>query len=207
MKRVTHHLGLLAGVTLMALASAGARAADTGKLVESCARCHGNDGASTESDVPSIGGLSAEYLKLNLEAYKSKERPCPESKVRAGDKKGTKTDMCQIAKELGDSDVKQLAGHFAGKKFARMAQKADAELAKKGKRIHQDNCEKCHSNDGSTAADDAGILAGQSMEYLRQAFQEYSEGKRPMEQKMKPKIKVLQKDDFEALVNYYGSFK
>ena len=83
----------------------------------------------------------------------------------------------------------------------------DPELAKKGKAIHQDDCEKCHSNDGTVASDDAGILAGQRMGYLAQTFDYYKSGKRSMEKKMKPKIDKLDKAGFDALVNYYGSFK
>jgi cytochrome subunit of sulfide dehydrogenase len=207
MTRHRHYLALLACISLAALVTARVDAADTAKLSDNCALCHGKDGASTEADIPSIGGMSAEYLKLNLLQYKKKERPCPETTLRSGDKKGTKTDMCQVTKDLSDSDLGSLADLYAGKKFVRRVQKFDTELARKGKHAHQDNCEKCHSNDGSVASDDAGILAGQSMDYLRDVFKEYTAGTRPMEQKMKPKIKALQTEDFEALVNYYGSFK
>ena len=75
------------------------------------------------------------------------------------------------------------------------------------KAIHQQNCEKCHANDGSEAKDDAGVLAGQWTPYLRKTFEEYKADKRHMEQKMKPKIKELDKDGIEALLNYYASFK
>ena len=59
----------------------------------------------------------------------------------------------------------------------------------------------------AVAEDDAGILAGQWMPYLRHSFEEYSSGQRPMPKKMKPKFDELTKDDVDALVNYYGSFK
>ena len=55
--------------------------------------------------------------------------------------------------------------------------------------------------------DDAGILAGQWMPYIRHTFEEFSSGKRPIPKKMKPKFDELTKDDVDALVNYYGSFK
>jgi sulfide dehydrogenase cytochrome subunit len=183
----------------------GASAADVAKLTETCANCHGKDGASTESEVPIIGGMSAEYIKLSLVSYSKKERPCPETEVKAGPKKGTKTDMCKVAKELSDGDIKDVAGYYAGKKFVRAKQKFDPTLAKKGKEIHDINCDKCHSNSGSAASDDAGILAGQWIPYLEETFKQYSAGKRPMEQKMKPKIEKLDKAGVDALVNFYGS--
>lgn len=199
---------LLSGVGLFSLFLAtGAWAADVNKLVENCANCHGKDGASTESDVPIIGGYSATVLGDNLTAYKKKARPCPETKYRNGDNKGQKTDMCQVAKDLSEADIKQVAQYFAGKKFVRSVQKFDPVLAKKGKGIHERLCEKCHSEGGSLASDDAGMMAGQWMPYLREQFKDYKAGKRPMVKKMKPKMDKLETADIEALINYYGSFK
>ena len=198
----------LAGTVLFSLFLAtGAWAADVNKLVESCANCHGKDGAITESDVPIIGGYSAPYITDSMTAYKKKERPCPETKYRVGEKKGTKTDMCQIAKDPSDGDIKQMAQYFAGKKFVRAKQEFDPALAKKGREIHERSCEKCHAEGGSLASDDGGILAGQWMPYLEETFKEYESGKRPMPKKMKPKMDKLDKAAVDALIHYYGSFQ
>ena len=43
------------------------------------------------------------------------------------------------------------------------------------------------------------------MKYLREQFEDYLSGKRPMPEKMKPKIEKLDKDDVENLINFYGS--
>ena len=207
MTQKTTRLALLAGAGLFSLALSSGAWADVNKLAESCAGCHGKDGASTESDVPIIGGVSAPFMSDSLAAYKKKELPCPETKYRSGDKKGQKTNMCDVAKDLSDGDMKDLGKHFAGKKFVRAQQKFDAALAKKGKEIHEHSCDKCHSEGGSLASDDAGILAGQWMPYLKEQLKEFKSGKRPMVKKMKPKIEKLEQADFDALVNYYGSFK
>lgn len=193
----------LFGFSLMS----GAWAIDVDKLVETCANCHGKGGASTESDIPIIGGYSAEFLVNNLTAYKNKERDCPETKYRAGSKKGTKTDMCQIVKDLNDSDIKQIAQFFAKQKFVRAKQKFDPALAKKGKEVHDMYCEKCHSEGGTVSKDDAGMPAGQWIPYLKQAFDEFNSGKRPIAKKMKLKMDELDKADIEALINYYASFQ
>lgn len=199
---------LVAGIGLFGLFLAtGAWAADVNKLVENCAACHGKDGASTESDVPIIGGLSAPFMSDSLTAYKKKERPCPETKYRDGAKKGQKTDMCQVSKDLSDADIKQVAEYFAGKKFVRAQQKFDPALAAKGKVIHERSCDKCHSEGGGLASDDAGIMAGQWMPYLQDQFKDFMDGKRPMVKKMKPKMEKLKPEDIDALVHYYGSFK
>jgi sulfide dehydrogenase cytochrome subunit len=187
--------------------ASGARAADVTKLVEACANCHGKDGASTESDVPIIGGYSASYIVGNMAAYKKKERSCPETKYRSGEKKGTTTDMCKIAGELSDGNVKDVATYFSGKKFVRAAQKFDPALAAKGKQIHENYCEGCHSEGGSVAGDDAGILAGQWMPYLDDQFKDFVAGKRIAPKAMQSMLKKVDKADIPALVNYYGSFK
>jgi len=208
MKKTHTGYALMACGALLSLSIAtGAWAADANKLVEGCAACHGKGGASTEPDVPNIGGYSAVYLTGSLTAYKKQERACPETKYRTGDKKGTKTDMCQITKDMSPSDINQVAEYFAGQKFVRTPQKFDPELAKKGKNIHEMNCEKCHSEEGTVAGDDAGILAGQKVAYLEEQFKFFSEGKRPISKKMKPKLDQLDKAGIEALINYYGSFK
>ena len=199
---------LLVAAVVVGMSMAGyASAADIAKLEEICTSCHGKDGASTESDVPVIGGMSQGYIEYNLAAYQKKERPCPEAKVGTGPNKGKKMDMCEVTKSLSESDITQLAKFYSGKKFVRVTQNFDPELAKKGKSIHQQYCEKCHNNDGTDSKNDAGILAGQWTPYLKLTFADFKEGKRHMEQKMKPKIDKLDKDGIEALLNYYASVK
>jgi sulfide dehydrogenase cytochrome subunit len=185
----------------------GAWAIDVDKVTGTCAACHGKGGASTETDIPIIGGYSEASITDDLKAYKTKDRECRKTKYRSGPKKGKKTDMCEVVKDLSDSDIQQIAQYFAKQKFVRAKQKFDAELAKKGKEIHDINCEKCHSEGGTLASDDAGIPAGQWMPYLKQAFDDYSSGKRPIAKKMKMKMDDLSKADIDALVNYYGSFQ
>lgn len=199
--------GILVPVVVSLPFAEPAMAADLSNLVETCAACHGKDGVSTDPEVPTIAGLSPGYFEYNLAVYQKKERPCPEVKFGSGPNKGKKTDMCEVAKGLNDSDVAQVGKFFAGKKFIKANQPSDSTLAKKGKAIHDKNCEKCHANSGTEAKDDAGVLAGQWTNYLRKTFQEYKAGKRHMEQKMKPRIQELDEADIEALLNYYASVK
>ncbi len=193
---------------LLALALAGnAWAADANTIAEGCAACHGKDGASTETDVPIIGGYSAKYIADSLTNYKNKARPCPQVKYRSGPHKGDATDMCAIAGKLADADVTAIAAHFAAKPFVRARQSADAAKAAAGKLIQEAHCKKCHEDGGSSADDDDGILAGQWMPYVRHTFEEFGSGQRPLPKKMKPKFDELSKDQVDALVNYFGSFK
>lgn len=208
MKPSANRLGLIVAVAaLSALIAGHASAADINAVVTSCSNCHGKDGASMDPGVPIIGGFSAAYIEDEIADYKKKERPCPPTEVRAGDKKGTKTDMCEVVKDLSDADAKQVAAFFAGKKFIRASQSFDAALAKKGEQIHQQNCEKCHSKSGSLADDDSGLLAGQWTPYLKEQIGLFTAGKRIADPKMKPVIARLDNEAFDALLNYYASLK
>ena len=208
MKQKNIGYALLAGSVLFGFTLAGgAYAADVNKIVEVCDSCHGKDGVNTESDVPNIGGFSPKYFAGAMEHYKKKARPCIEVKIRSGAKKGTSTDMCQIVKDFSDDDVKQLSELYAGKKFVRTAQKVDDALVAKGKGVHDKNCEKCHSEGGNKADDDASILGGQKLHYLKEQTEFFLAGKRPMHKKMEPKLKALSKEEVDQVINYYASQK
>ena len=174
--------------------------------LKTCSYCHGKDGASTDSDVPIIGGYSVEFLVNNLKAYRDHDRDCPETKYRSGPDKGKKSSMCQIAKDLKDSDIHQIAAYLSKKKFVRAKQKFDPVLAAKGKEIHEMYCEKCHSEGATQAKDDAGMMAGQWIPYLSQAMDEFESGKRPIPKKMKAKLDEVTPEDMNALVQFYGSY-
>ena len=193
--------------TALIMAAADVQAAGVNDLVEVCSHCHGKAGASKESDVPIIGGYSTEFLRNNLEAYQTKDRDCPSTKFRSGPKKGKKSSMCEVVKDLSEDDISQIAAYFAKQKFVRAKQKFDANLAKKGKQIHDQYCEKCHSEGGTVSEDDAGMPAGQWTPYLRQAFKEFAEGKRPIAKKMKAKMDEVDKAGIEALIQYYASIQ
>ena len=199
---------LLAGAGLFSLSLAsGAWATDINKLVDECTVCHERDGASHYPNMPIIGGYSEKYLISSLTAYKEKRRTCPEIEYLHGEKKVKLTDMCRIAKTLSQADIEKLAKYYASQKFRRANQDFDPELAKRGKLIHERDCEKCHSEAGSVASDDSGILAGQWTPYLRHQLLAFYTEKRTLADKMKPKFDKLDKTEMEALLNYYASFK
>jgi sulfide dehydrogenase cytochrome subunit len=199
---------VLASSVLFGLSmSTAALAADVSKLVEPCFSCHGKNGNSADPDIPNIASYSEDYLTKTLERYQNKERPCVETEIRSGSQKGKKTDMCKIAAGLSEDDITKIGGFFVEQTFERTPQAFDAELAKKGKRVHNKRCHTCHSEGGSQPSDHAGILAGQKMAYLREQLKFFKEGKRFIKKKMKAKLDATDDSELEALVNYYGSLK
>ncbi len=185
--------------------SHAAFADDVARLVEPCFTCHGKGGVSTEADVPSIAGYSEDYFSQSLDMYLKQERPCVETEYHAGSKKGVKTDMCEIVKGLSESDIQLMGKYFAGQKFVRTPQVYDAELAKLGREIHMDQCDECHSKAGSLPSDNAGILGGQKVSYLREQIKFVRDGKRFTSRKMKRLLEQFNDAEIEAVVHYYGS--
>ncbi len=203
-----HFLVFAVLASSVALSISAAPPATAANVLDTCAGCHGANGMSNDKDLPVIAGASSAYIGGTLQEYQSGRRTnCPEFTVLSGDKKGTKTDMCHVAKALSPTDIKAAADHYSGKPFVRAQQATDAGLAAKGKLIHNEVCEKCHTDGGSEADDDAGILAGQRVAYLKAQLDAYRAGKRTIPEKMVPKIQKLSPADVDALVQFYGSEK
>jgi sulfide dehydrogenase cytochrome subunit len=194
-------------VSLLAVGLSMATGVMAADLAASCAGCHGTDGVSTDANSPTIAGLSPDYLTAALTDYKKKARPSVEVTIASGEQKGQKSDMNKAVATLTDADIAALSKTFSEKKFVKAKQTADAALAAKGKEIHDKLCDKCHTEGGSIAGDDAGILAGQWMPYLKTQLVAYKAGKRPVPTKMQPKLDQVQQADIDALVAYYGSAK
>ncbi len=185
----------------------GAAAASLDEMIRDCANCHGTDGVSSEPAVPTLAGLSELFIVDSLTIYRDRERPCIEAEYLEGSNKGTKTDMCKLADEIGDEDSEALAKFYAGKDFVRAKQDFDPDRAARGRKIHGANCEKCHEDGGISAEDDAGVLAGQWMPYLEQTFKSYASGERVIPKKMKPKFEKLTDEGKLDLLHFYASFQ
>ncbi len=178
---------------------------DLQATISSCNDCHGNNGVSQWPDVPTIAGIDAFVHSEALYIYRDKGRACLQSKFRQGDTSRPETSMCDVAAGLSDDLIEDLAGHYSALPFVAAKQDFDATLAAAGKVIHDRDCSRCHSDGGSNADDEASILAGQWMAYLRSAFAEYSSGDREQLDKMKEKVDILGAKDVEALLHYYAS--
>jgi sulfide dehydrogenase cytochrome subunit len=155
--------------------------------------------------MPTIAGIDAFSHSEALFIYKDGERACADSDYRTGDTSRAATNMCQVAEALDDDQIEDIAGHYAALPFVAATQDFDAALAEQGKVIHDAECSRCHADGGSNVDDEASILAGQWMGYMRTAFAQYAAGERPQDKKMQEKMDPLSADDVEALLHYYAS--
>lgn len=192
---------LLAAMAFGTTASAG----DIDALMKGCNDCHGDNGVSQWTDVPTIAGIDAFVHADALFIYLDEARPCAESEYRQGDTSRAATTMCAIANELGEDDMEAVADAYAALPFVPAAQEFDAALATAGAAVHEQQCDKCHSDGGSNIEDEASILAGQWMGYMKNSFTEYASGDRDQPKQMKDKMDALSEADVTALLHYYAS--
>ncbi len=198
-------LGVLFCTVLLHFSLANAKVAG---IADTCDECHGAGGVSTESDVPSIAGISPFILEEYMFEYRDGARICRESKYRSGDLERPATDMCVIAKDMSEGEIAEISEYYGNKEFVAAEQDFDADKAAAGAKLHKKHCKKCHSDGGSYADDDASILAGQWMPYLEQVFADFVAGDRNMlDEKMKEKTDELSDEDTEALIHFYGSLE
>ncbi len=166
-------------------------------LANTCAGCHGTYGASSGPAAPSIGGLSETYMVEVMAAYKSGDR--------------ASTIMGRIAEGYSDAEIAAMAKFYAAQPYAGNVQTAEGPMARAGKKLHDEYCEKCHEDEGRSIDDDSGLLAGQWMPYLHWTMDDYAAGKNSGEKRMLQNIKKMLDEhgpsSIENLVHYYGSRK
>ncbi|WP_457673634.1 c-type cytochrome [Thiolapillus sp.] len=198
MKRKTALSAVLMAGGLAMSAGAMAETPSATMLAYTCAGCHGTNGNSNGPATPTLAGASKDYLIEVMEYYKTGER--------------ASTIMGRIAKGYTKEEIERIADFFSKQKFVpAKGQKFDPKLAKKGAKLHDKYCEKCHADGGTSSEDDAGILAGQWVPYLKYTLADMQAGKSHVPKKMKKKLKKLKKKagdaGIEQLLNYYASRK
>jgi len=169
--------------------------ANAGMLAGTCYGCHGTHGNSAGPAVPSIAQMEKTAFIDVMKAFQS------------GDIYGTI--MGRIAKGYTDEEIERMAGYFAARKFVPAKQTFDAAAARKGARLHDKYCEKCHEDGGKpiTGEDtEYSLLAGQWLPYLENTIADFRAGRRAMPRKMKKKLDKLIKKAGEKGVAAVNAF-
>jgi sulfide dehydrogenase cytochrome subunit len=177
--------GLLLGTAQLPAAPTATMLADT------CAGCHGTDGASAGPATPNIAGLSETYFIDTMKAFKHGDRGS--------------TIMGRIAKGYSKEEIKLMAGYFAKQPMAITQQTMDAAKVAVGEKLYSKNCSKCHDENGTLADDDAGILASQWLPYLEYSMEDFKAGTTDMPKKMKKKVDKLSDAEIEGLLQFFAS--
>ena len=180
------------------LAFNGVAFGDHAGIIATCEACHGKDGVSSSGEIPTIAGISAFLLADYLYAFHDGARTCDDAVYQG---------MCTTISDLSDDKIEELGEYFGGLSFKAADQVFDADKAAAGAEIHEAKCAKCHTEGGSNPDDDASILAGQWLPYLKASLSKFVAGTREQPGPMQRKTADLSDADVEALAHYYASQK
>jgi sulfide dehydrogenase cytochrome subunit len=181
---------------LVASGSAFAGPTDAAVVSNTCAGCHGTNGASA-GPAPTIGGLPEAYLVSTMAAYKD------------GTRYGTV--MNRIAKGYEQSHFQDMGKHFAAQPWVSGKQTVDAKLAEKGKGLHTANgCAGCHGANGTSSVPTTPRLTGQYADYLIFQMNDYKDASKAIPAPamvMRSMLSNLSDDDIKALAHFYAGAK
>jgi len=168
--------------------------------LEACFACHGEDGmGKSDPMIPVIAGIPAAHIEEAIYAYVDGARQC----VR-------EPRMCETVAALSKSQVSAVADYFSRQVRDYNLEEFDEALAARGAILHDRHCGACHvpPHDEDVAYAIGIPLHGQRPDYIRYAIQTYFVGKRePLLDTMEHEIQQLDPKDFDALVNYYSSYR
>jgi len=162
-------------------------------LSYACAGCHGTSGASAGPSMPALAGQSKVAIVESMKGFKSGDRPS--------------TIMGRLAKGYTDADFDAMGEFFSKQKPSATVQSLPKDKIAKGQALHEQNCARCHVDDGKEIKDNSPVMAGQWLKYLQIQMDDYASGKRKMFDRKAEKMKNLSRDDLDAIAHFYASVK
>lgn len=169
-------------------------------VADRCFGCHTEDGVTENKNIPTIAGVGDFYIENQLTIFSEEARTCIVDFLPDWDA----LDKCALIGALSDDDRAGLAEYFDGLPFEPFDQSFDQALAERGASIHSENCERCHTENGTQSLDDSAILAGQPIPYLARQLRNFRAGKRWQPESMARETEDLEDDEIDALVNFYA---
>jgi cytochrome c553 len=179
-------------------AALGAGSADEGQSKSTaCVACHGPNGNSANPEWPNLAGQHQQYIRKQLQSFKSGARKNPL--------------MTPMAMGLSDDDMDDLAAYFAAQKPVGL--EADAGKLAAGQRVYRSGdpktgapaCASCHgpTGDGNPPAA-YPALRGQYATYVAAQLRAYRAGTRQtdLNQMMRNVASTMSDDQIEAVASY-----
>ena len=157
-----------------------------------CAACHGADGNSPSSTVPSLAGQPRQFIVTALYMY------------REGRRKNAL--MSPFAEKLSNADFNDLAAYYSSLKMAPPGRTTTPEKMAQGKAISEkNNCVACHT---ATLVGQQQMprLAGQHYDYLLDQLKQFKASTRgDMDGTMTSAAQGLSPADIEILAEYMSA--
>ena len=168
--------------------------------LDACIDCHGVDGMGTSDPTyPVIAGMPIGHIEEAIFAYIDGARRCV-----------WEPRMCEVVASLSENQVTVAAMYFSNQVRGPTNEEFDADLAAKGKTLHERHCASCHvPPHDEDAAHAIGIpLNGQRADYIRFAIIAYLRGDREaLLETMAHELSLIEPGDLEALINFYSSYR
>jgi cytochrome c553 len=151
----------------------------------SCNGCHGDNGNSTDTEVPSIAGQDAKYIAAAIGAY-------------AGGARENET-MNNAVKELSKEQIQDVSAYFSEQTPVKPQ---DIEMPLPPEELAL-KCNRCHGENGFSEDPSKPRLAGQIQAYLEKALHDYHDGDRESTT-MHAMAAVLRLSEIKAISTYYS---
>jgi cytochrome c553 len=166
-----------------------------------CSACHGPKGQSISSVFPNLAGQQANYIVLQLDAFRSHETGDPNARAY----------MWGMASQLSDAAIKGLADYYAAQKPA-PGEVGDKTVMVEGAKIYDEGiaaqgvpaCASCHGKD----AQGNGAfprLGGQHADYLVAQLQGFQTGTRVNAPIMTAVVRTMSPEQIRAAAAYAAS--
>lgn len=162
---------------------------DIRDAMRKCSKCHGEDGNSKASGMPSLTAQSAEYFIKSMNAYTDDSR---DHKL-----------MKKLVGGLDESTLEKMAVYYAVQEPVLTETTGDGDSAA-GHATATEQCASCHGDDGNASTTDMPSLAGQDARYFSKAMQAYKAGKRK-HQPMFEAVQNLSDAAIGNLASYYAT--
>ena len=159
-------------------------------LSSPCAGCHGKDGNSIKTGVPSLAGLQPVYFVPAVKAYLS------------GKRRGAAI-MKNFKLSLSEQDINDLATFYSTQLRIRSPLSDKLQKIAPSDALTQ-RCLGCHGDDGNSTHPAMPSLAGQNATYLIKAMKKYRDNTRGNKM-MADVAKGLSDDDIERNAAYFAT--
>lgn len=160
------------------------------EVTQACAACHGEDGNSEVSGMPSVAGQPRPYLEAALKAYREGRR--------------AHEVMQAYTLSLSDPDIALVAAYYAASKPAHRKAPIEGDLAAGATAAAA--CASCHGIDGNSDDPSSPRLAGLEPDYLAAAIRAYKDGTREHAM-MTDFVKALEDEVIENVAAFYAAQK
>ena len=188
------------GLALLASAAMAAKPAPA--LLQQCAACHGVDGNTTSALLyPNLAGQAASYIALQLNNFRSGERP--HAQMRA------------VAEKLSQADIVALAAWYAARS-PKPQRSVDAALESQGRAVFERGnaagamaCVACHGPQGQGQAQFPRIASQPAVYSLEQlkVYRNAPSFNNPLAMLMKSVAVKLSDQDMRAVSAYLATLK